>query len=197
MVIGILREIHPGERRVAAAPDNVQKYIDLGFNVAIETGAGAGAQLSDSAYEKAGATIASDAESVWNQADIIIKIRPPEDSEVSLLREGATLISFIQPAQNSELVEALQTRKANVIAMDCIPRISRAQSMDALSSMANIAGYRAMVEAAHEFGRFFTGQITAAGRVPPAKVLVIGAGVAGLQAISRANNTMTRALFIS
>jgi NAD(P) transhydrogenase subunit alpha len=188
MFIGIPNEIHPGERRVSAAPENVVKFIKLGYQVIVESGAGVDARFSDNLYEEAGATIIPDAVELWNRSDIILKIRAPKDSEVSLLREGTTLISFIQPAQNPNLIESLRARKANVIAMDCIPRISRAQSMDALSSMANIAGYRAMVEAAHEFGRFFTGQITAAGRVPPAKVMVIGAGVAGLSAIGTARN---------
>ena len=188
MVIGIPKEIFPGERRAAAAPENVIKFIKLGYQVIVQSGTGLEARFPDKLYEEAGATVVPSAEELWNRADIILKIRPPADSEVPLLREGCTLISFIQPAQNPELVEALKARKANVIAMDCIPRISRAQSMDALSSMANIAGYRAMVEAAHEFGRFFTGQITAAGRVPPAKVMVIGAGVAGLSAIGTARN---------
>ena len=188
MIIGIPNEIHPGERRVAAAPDNVVKFIKLGYQVIVESGAGIDARFPDKLYEEAKATVVPGAEELWNQSDIILKIRAPKDSEVPLLREGTTLISFIQPAQNPDLVEALRARNANVIAMDCIPRISRAQSMDALSSMANIAGYRAMVEAAHEFGRFFTGQITAAGRVPPAKVMVIGAGVAGLSAIGTARN---------
>ena len=188
MIIGIPNEIHPGERRVAAAPDNVAKFIKLGYQVIVEAGAGVDARFPDKLYEEAKATVVTGAEELWSQSDIILKIRAPKDSEVPLLREGTTLISFIQPAQNPDLVEALRARNANVIAMDCIPRISRAQSMDALSSMANIAGYRAMVEAAHEFGRFFTGQITAAGRVPPAKVMVIGAGVAGLSAIGTARN---------
>ncbi len=188
MLLGIPKEIHDGERRVSAAPENVVKYKKLGFQVIVESDAGAAADLPDSAYEAAGATIVPDAAAVWGKADVVLKIRAPMDEEIPLLREGCTLICFIQPAQNPELMEALKARKANVIAMDCVPRISRAQSMDALSSMANIAGYRAMVEAAHEFGRFFTGQITAAGRVPPAKVLVIGAGVAGLSAIGTARN---------
>jgi len=188
MRLGIPKETHPGECRVSAAPDNVKKLVGLGFEVIVETHAGTGAKFPDSAYESTGAHIVQDASELWSKADLILKIRAPEDSEIPLLREGCTLICFVQPAQNPELMEALKARKANVIAMDCVPRISRAQSMDALSSMANIAGYRAMVEAAHEFGRFFTGQITAAGRVPPAKVLVIGAGVAGLSAIGTARN---------
>jgi NAD(P) transhydrogenase subunit alpha len=188
MFIGIPNEIHPGERRVSAAPENVVKFIKLGYQVFVESGAGVDARFPDKLYEEAGATMIPDAEELWNRSDIILKIRAPKDSEIPLLGAGKTLISFIQPAQNPGLVEALSARNANVIAMDCVPRISRAQSMDALSSMANIAGYRAMVEAAHEFGRFFTGQITAAGRVPPAKVMVIGAGVAGLSAIGTARN---------
>lgn len=185
MLIGIPKEIAAGERRVAAAPENVAKFIKLGFDVAVEAGAGQEAKFPDALYEEAGATVLS-ASDVWAKADIILKIRPPQDDEVELAREGATLISLIQPAQNGDLLERLAKRKVNAIAMDAVPRISRAQSMDALSSMANIAGYRAMVEAASEFGRFFTGQITAAGRVPPARVMVIGAGVAGLSAIGTA-----------
>ncbi len=191
MLIGIPKEIAAGERRVAAAPENVAKFIKLGFDVAVEAGAGQAAKFPDALYEEVGATVLP-APELWAKADIILKIRPPEDHpslgkhEADLVREGATLISLIQPAQNGDLLERLAKRKVNAIAMDAVPRISRAQSMDALSSMANIAGYRAMVEAASEFGRFFTGQITAAGRVPPARVMVIGAGVAGLSAIGTA-----------
>lgn len=188
MIIGIPKEIYPGERRVAVAPENVEKFCNLGYEVAVEAGAGSEARFPDLTYEQAGARVLSEVKEVWTKSDLVLKIRPPSLDEVSLLKEGATLISFIQPAQNEELVKSLAERKVNVIAMDCVPRISRAQSMDALSSMANVAGYRAMVEAAHEFGRFFTGQITAAGKVPPAKVLVIGAGVAGLAAIGTARN---------
>ena len=188
MIIGIPKETFPGERRVAVAPENVEKFRGLGYEVLVEAGAGSEARLPDVSYEEAGAKVLGEAKEVWATAGLVLKIRPPADEEVSLLKEGATLISFIQPAQNEELVKSLAERKVNVIAMDCVPRISRAQSMDALSSMANVAGYRAMVEAAHEFGRFFTGQITAAGKVPPAKVLVIGAGVAGLAAIGTARN---------
>ena len=185
VLIGIPKEIAARECRVAAAPENVAKFIKLGFEVAVETGAGQAAKFPDALYEEAGATVLSAAE-IWAKADILLKIRPPQEGEVELAREGATLISLIQPAQNGDLLERLAKRRVNAIAMDAVPRISRAQSMDALSSMANIAGYRAMVEAAGEFGRFFTGQITAAGRVPPARVLVIGAGVAGLSAIGTA-----------
>ena len=188
MIIGIPKETFPGERRVAVAPENVQKFRKLGYEVVVEASAGSEARLPDVSYEEAGASVLHEATEVWAKADLVMKIRPPSEEEVSLLKEGATLISFIQPAQNEELVKSLAERKVNAIAMDCVPRISRAQSMDALSSMANVAGYRAMVEAAHEFGRFFTGQITAAGKVPPAKVLVIGAGVAGLSAIGTARN---------
>jgi len=188
MIIGIPKEIFPGERRVAVAPGNIEKFRKIGYEVLVEANAGSEARLPDVSYEEAGATISGEAKEVWAKADLILKIRPPSEEEISLLKEGVTLISFIQPAQNEELVKSLAERKVNVIAMDCVPRISRAQSMDALSSMANVAGYRAMVEAAHEFGRFFTGQITAAGKVPPAKVLVIGAGVAGLAAIGTARN---------
>ena len=183
MKIGIPKEIHPGERRVAATPDTAKRLKSFGFDVIVESGAGAAAEFVNLAYTDVGCEIAADARSLWAAADVVLKVRPPTADEVNLLREGGTLISFIYPAQNKELLAQLAARKATVIAMDAVPRISRAQKLDALSSMANIAGYRAIVEAANNFGRFFTGQITAAGKVPPAKVLVIGAGVAGLAAI--------------
>ncbi len=186
-LIGIPTEIFPGEKRVATVPDAVQKLIKLGFRVAVQSGAGDAASISDEAYRAAGATIVADAPALWSPADIVFKVRAPTLDEVRLLREGGTLVSFIWPAQNPELLQALAARKATVLAMDSVPRISRAQKCDALSSMANIGGYRAVIEAAHEFGRFFTGQITAAGKVPPAKVFVIGAGVAGLAAIGAAS----------
>ena len=192
MKVGIPKEVHAGERRVAATPETAKRLQKLGFSVLIETGAGVQADFSDEAYKEAGCEIAPDARSLWKEADLVMKVRPPElhpglkVHESELLPEGGTLISFIWPAQNDALIEKLKARKANVIAMDAIPRITRAQKMDALSSMANIAGYRAVVEAAENFGRFFTGQITAAGKVAPARVLVIGAGVAGLAAIGAA-----------
>jgi NAD(P) transhydrogenase subunit alpha len=192
MKIGVPREIHPGECRVAATPETAEKLIKLGFTVAIETHAGDMAKFSDAAYREAGVEIITDTKQLWGGADIILKVRAPEThpelciDEVELLRPGQTLISFIWPAQNPDLTQKLAARKINVLAMDSIPRISRAQKMDALSSMANIAGYRAVIEAAHHYGRFFTGQITAAGKVAPAKVLIIGAGVAGLAAIGTA-----------
>ena len=185
--IGIPKEVFPGEKRVATVPDVVQKLIKLGFTVAVQSGAGDAASIDDAAYRAAGATVVPDAAQLWSGSDIIFKVRAPSRDEVNLLREGGTLVSFIWPAQNPELLQALAARKATVLAMDSVPRISRAQKLDALSSMANIGGYRAVIEAAHEFGRFFTGQITAAGKVPPAKVFVIGAGVAGLAAIGAAN----------
>ncbi|MBC8945046.1 Re/Si-specific NAD(P)(+) transhydrogenase subunit alpha [Xenorhabdus indica] len=186
MHIGVPKEQFPNEARVAATPSTVEQLRKLGFNVTVETGAGSLASFDDVAYQKAGADIAEHHE-VW-QSDIVFKINAPEDKEIRLMKEGATLISFIWPAQHPELMEKLAKRKITVLAMDAVPRISRAQSLDALSSMANIAGYRAIVEAAHEFGRFFTGQITAAGKVPPAKVMIIGAGVAGLAAIGAAGS---------
>ncbi|QTL38353.1 Re/Si-specific NAD(P)(+) transhydrogenase subunit alpha [Xenorhabdus budapestensis] len=186
MHIGVPKEQFPNEARVAATPSTVEQLRKLGFNVKIETGAGSLASFDDVVYQKAGADIAEHYE-VW-QSDIIFKINAPEDKEIELMKEGATLISFIWPAQHPELMEKLAKRKITVLAMDAVPRISRAQSLDALSSMANIAGYRAIIEAAHEFGRFFTGQITAAGKVPPAKVMIIGAGVAGLAAIGAAGS---------
>jgi len=188
MTIGVPREIFPGERRVAAVPEVVEKLIKLGFAVTVESGAGDGANFSDDTYVAAGAAIAPSAADLWSTADIVFKVRAPSSGEVALLKEGATLVSFIWPAQNPELMKQLAARKVNVLAMDSVPRISRAQKLDALSSMANIAGYRAVIEAAHHFGRFFTGQITAAGKVPPAKVFVIGAGVAGLAAIGTASS---------
>jgi len=184
--IGIPREILPGEKRVATVPDVVQKLLKLGFTVAVQAGAGEAASIGDDAYRAAGASIVPDAAGLWSASDIIFKVRAPTRDELGLMREGGTLVSFIWPAQNPELLQALAAKQATVLAMDSVPRISRAQKLDALSSMANIGGYRAVIEAAHEFGRFFTGQITAAGKVPPAKVFVIGAGVAGLAAIGAA-----------
>lgn len=192
MIIGIPREVHAGERRVAATPDTATQLIKLGFKVLLEAGAGAGSQWSDAAYQAVGVEIVPDARTLYQQTDVLLKVRPPEAHpdlgvpETELLRPGMTLISFIWPAQNPELMQSLLARGVTVLAMDAVPRISRAQKMDALSSMANIAGYRAIVEASQHFGRFFTGQITAAGKVPPAKVMVIGAGVAGLAAIGTA-----------
>ncbi len=187
LVIGVPRESFPGEKRVATVPEVVEKLIKQGFRVAVEAGAGDAAQINDDAYRAAGAEIVADRAKLWAMADIIFKVRAPSSEEVGLLREGGTLVSFIWPAQNPELLRQLAARKVTVLAMDSVPRISRAQKLDALSSMANIGGYRAVIEAAHEFGRFFTGSITAAGKVPPAKVFVIGAGVAGLAAIGAAS----------
>ena len=186
--IGIPKEIYPNECRVAATPNTVKKLQKLGFEILVESHAGIGANFSDRSYQEANCKIISDAASLWSQADIILKVRAPEESEIAVMPEGKTVISFIWPAQNEELLNKLASRKATVLGMDAVPRISRAQKMDALSSMANIAGYRAVIEAANNFGRFFTGQITAAGKVPPAKVLVIGAGVAGLAAIGAARS---------
>lgn len=192
MRIGVPKEIHPGERRVATTPETAEWLQKLGFKVALEAGAGAAAKFADDVYREVGVEIVDDAKTLWQQSDIVLKVRPPQEHptlathELDLLPEGATLIGFLWPAQNPALLERLAARKATALAMDCVPRLSRAQKMDALSSMANIAGYRAVIEAAHHFGRFFTGQVTAAGKVPPAKVLVIGAGVAGLAAIGTA-----------
>jgi len=185
-VIGVPKEVFPGEKRVATVPDVVPKLAKLGFAVVVQSGAGEGASLSDDAYAAAGATVVPDAASVWSRADIVFKVRAPNADEVRMMREGQTLVSFVWPAQNPQLMQDLAARRATVLAMDSVPRMSRAQKMDALSSMANIAGYRAVIEAAQHFGRFFTGQITAAGKVPPAKVFIIGAGVAGLAAIGAA-----------
>jgi NAD(P) transhydrogenase subunit alpha len=187
MLIGVPRESAAGEKRVAAVPEVVEKLIKLGFKVAVESHAGDAANFADETYRAAGAEVIEDAARLWASADIVFKVRAPSMAEVARMRQGAILVSFLWPAQNPELLQALAERKATVLAMDSVPRISRAQKLDALSSMANIAGYRAVVEAAYHFGRFFTGQITAAGKVPPAKVFVIGAGVAGLAAIGAAS----------
>jgi len=183
-LIGVPRETAAGEKRVPTVPEVVEKLIKLGFRVAVEPGAGDAANFSDDAYREAGAEIAPD---VWGKADILFKVRAPGRDEVARMREGQTLISFIWPAQNPELMQQLAARKVTVLALDSLPRmLSRAQKMDALTSMAGITGYRAVIEAAHHFGRFLTGQITAAGKVPPAKVFIAGAGVAGLAAIGTA-----------
>ena len=187
LVIGVPKEVAAGEKRVATVPEVVEKLVKLGFAVTVESGAGSAANFSDDAYRAAGAEVVADAPTLWAGADIVFKVRGPGIEEVGLMRKGGTLVSFIWPAQNPELLQQLADKQATVLAMDCVPRISRAQKLDALSSMANIAGYRAVIEAAHHFGRFFTGQITAAGKVPPAKVFVIGAGVAGLAAIGTAS----------
>lgn len=188
MKIAVPKETHELEHRVSASPASVGKLIKLGYSVAIETGAGEKANFTDQAYREAGAEIIESASDLYAAADILFKVQAPTDKEIELIREGTVLISFIWPAQNPELLQKLADKKVQVLAMDSVPRISRAQKMDALSSMANIAGYRAVVEAAHHFGRFLTGQITAAGKIPPAKVLVIGAGVAGLAAIGTAKS---------
>ena len=186
MLIGVPRELLENESRVAATPKTVQQILKLGFDVIVEHDAGFKASFEDQAFLEAGAKIGTSAE-IW-QSDIIFKVNAPTDEEIAQMKEGATLVSFIWRMQNPELMKKLTAKKINVLAMDAVPRISRAQALDALSSMANISGYRAVIEAAHEFGSFFTGQITAAGKVPPAKVLVIGAGVAGLAAIGAANS---------
>jgi len=188
MKIGVPKEIFAGERRVATTPEVAGQLQKLGFSVLVESKAGTESSFSDDAYRAAGCEIAGSAADVWSQADIILKVRGPEAEEAARLNKDKTLISFVWPAQNPELLKTLTQSGATVMAMDSVPRISRAQKADALSSMANIAGYRAVVEAAQHFGRFFTGQITAAGKVPPAKVLVIGAGVAGLAAIGAAKS---------
>ncbi|MGD8810965.1 MAG: Re/Si-specific NAD(P)(+) transhydrogenase subunit alpha [Gammaproteobacteria bacterium] len=194
MRIGIPREIHVGEARVACTPEVVSDLLALGFDVCVETGAGAAASFDDEAFRAAGAEIADGYAQLYESADIVLKVRAPERDpergydEVELLRPGQALIGFLWPAQNPELLGRLAERSVTALSMDAVPRISRAQKLDALSSMANIAGYRAIVEAAQHFGRFFRGQITAAGKIPPAKVLVIGAGVAGLSAIGTARN---------
>jgi NAD(P) transhydrogenase subunit alpha len=179
----VTREVRAGETRVAATPATVGPLLALGYEVVVETGAGLKSSFTDSAYVEAGATIGD----AWS-ADIVLKVNAPTDDEIALLRPGSTVVGLLNPGLNPELLEKLAARKVTALALDAVPRISRAQSMDVLSSMANIAGYRAVIEAAHAFGRFFTGQVTAAGKVPPAKVLVAGAGVAGLAAIGTASS---------
>ncbi len=188
MKIGALAEVFPGENRVAMTPDSAQAIQKLGHICVIQSGAGAKAGFSDALYSAAGVEVLPDAAAVEAAADVLVKVRGPEVAEAQALRDGQTLISFFYPAQNPDLLETVKSRGASVVAMDMVPRISRAQKMDALSSMANIAGYRAVIEAGANFGRFFTGQVTAAGKVPPAKVLIVGAGVAGLAAIGTATS---------
>ena len=188
MRIGSPKEVMPGEARVAMTPDSAIQLQKLGYECFIESGAGLEARFSDADYQAAGVTVVDSAEALFQSVDVIAKVRPPLEDEVSRLNKGQTLVGFFNPAGNETLLELAKSRQANVIAMEMVPRISRAQKMDALSSMANIAGYRAVIEAGNHFGRFFTGQVTAAGKVPPAKVLVIGAGVAGLAAIGTAQS---------
>ncbi|MGI9417924.1 MAG: Re/Si-specific NAD(P)(+) transhydrogenase subunit alpha [Geminicoccaceae bacterium] len=189
MTIGVPKESQKDERRVALTPETAGRIQKFGYKLKIQKGAGADANFSDQAYEEAGVEVVARVGDLWKSSDIVMKVRPPTDAEVKKLGPGKTLISFLYPGQNEKLLNALNGQKPDVVmAMDMVPRISRAQKLDALSSMANIAGYRAVVEAANNFGRFFTGQVTAAGKVPPAKVLVIGAGVAGLAAIGAARS---------
>ena len=188
MKIGTPKEVSAGEARVAMTPDSALQLQKLGYECVVESGAGVAAGFADALYREAGVEVVKTAAALWKAADIITKVRPPDATEAKRLTDGKLLISFFYPAQNTEQMELLAGKGASVIAMDMVPRISRAQKMDALSSMANIAGYRAVIEASNNFGRFFTGQITAAGKVPPAKVLVVGAGVAGLAAIGTATS---------
>jgi NAD(P) transhydrogenase subunit alpha len=186
-VIGVPRESFAGEKRVATVPEVVEKLIKLGFKVAVQSGAGDAANFSDDAYKAAGAQIIGAAAGLWAAADVVFKVRAPGAEEIGLLREGQALVSFIWPAQNPDLMQQLAARKVTVLAIDSLPRmLSRAQKMDALTSMAGVTGYRAVIEAANAFGRFFNGQITAAGKIPPAKIFIAGAGVAGLSAIGTA-----------
>ena len=187
MIIGCPKELNKDEKRVALTPLSAKELIKLGFECQIETKAGLESNYSDQDYKDSGVKVIS-SKDIWSKSDIIVKVRAPSNPELKLLKPKTTLISFIWPAQNKKLLEDLKKKNVSVISMDMIPRISRAQKMDALSSMANIAGYRAVIEASNNFGRFFTGQITAAGKVAPAKVLVIGAGVAGLAAIGTAQS---------
>jgi H+-translocating NAD(P) transhydrogenase subunit alpha len=189
LLIGVPREVFPGEKRVATVPEVVEKLIKLGFRVAVESGAGDAANFADDTYRTAGAEVLPTAAELWAKSDIVFKVRPPTPEEVGLMREGGMLVDFIWPAQNPELMQLLAAKKATVLAIDSLPRqLSRAQKMDALTSMAGVSGYRAVIEAANAFGRFFNGQITAAGKIPPAKVFIAGAGVAGLAAIGTAAN---------
>jgi NAD(P) transhydrogenase subunit alpha len=189
LLIGVPKEVFPGEKRVATVPEVVEKLIKLGFRVAVEAGAGDAANFADDTYRAAGAEVIPTAVELWATSDIVFKVRPPSPGEVGLMREGGMLVDFIWPAQNPELMQMLAAKKATVLAIDCLPRqLSRAQKMDALTSMAGVSGYRAVIEAANAFGRFFNGQITAAGKIPPAKVFIAGAGVAGLAAIGTAAN---------
>ncbi|MGR3466323.1 MAG: Re/Si-specific NAD(P)(+) transhydrogenase subunit alpha, partial [Shimia sp.] len=188
MKVGTPKEITEGEARVAMTPDSAKQLQKLGYECLIETGAGLAAGFTDAAYEAAGVTVVGTPAALWKEADVIAKVRPPSDTEAKRLTPDKLLISFFYPSSNEALMELAKGKGASVIAMDMVPRISRAQKMDALSSMANIAGYRAVIEAGNNFGRFFTGQVTAAGKVPPAKVLVVGAGVAGLAAIGTATS---------
>ena len=188
MKIGSPKEIYKGENRIAMTPESAKQLQKLGYECIIETGAGNNSNFSDKNFKDAGVKVVKNSDQLWKESDIILKVRGPVATEVTKMRSGQQIISFIWPGQNKSLLESLKKKKVTVQAMDMIPRISRAQKMDALSSMANIAGYRAVIEASNQFGRFFTGQITAAGKVPPAKVLVIGAGVAGLAAIGTAQS---------
>ncbi len=189
MRIGVPKETADGEKRVATVPDVVEKLVKLGFTVAVQSGAGEGANFADDTYRAAGAEVLPGAADIWGGSDIVFKVRPPSAAEVALLRIGATLVGFVWPAQNPELMQQLAARQATVLAIDSLPRqLSRAQKMDALTSMAGVSGYRAVVEAASAFGRFFNGQVTAAGKIQPAKVFIAGAGVAGLAAIGTAAN---------
>jgi NAD(P) transhydrogenase subunit alpha len=194
LTIGIPKEIYPDERRVAATPTTVQRLKKMGLDVQIEAGAGLAAGFSDTDYIDSGAAIVNEAAKVWATSDLVLKVRPPmalagsDYDEPLLLKKGAALVSFIWPAQHKELLEKLSRRGAVALAMDCVPRITRAQKMDALSAMANVAGYRAIIEAAEQFGRFIPGQMTAAGKVAPARVFIVGAGVAGLAAIAAAKS---------
>ena len=177
MLIGVPLETLPGEKRVATVPEVVEKLIKLGFQVAVQSGAGNAANFADDTYRAAGASVVPTAADIWAKSDIVFKARVPTPDEVAMLRQGGTLIGFVWPAQNPELMQQLAAKMATVLAIDCLPRqLSRAQKMDALTSMAGISGYRAVIEAANAFGRFFNGQITAAGKIPPAKVFIAGAG---------------------
>lgn len=187
-IIGTPKESVKDENRVAMTPQSVKELQKLGYDCIIQSGAGAAARFADADYKDAGATVVKTAKDLWDKADVVAKVRPPSAAESKKMRDGQTIISFVYPSDNEKLMKAAADAGSSLIAMDMVPRISRAQKMDALSSMANIAGYRAVVEASNNFGRFFTGQITAAGKVPPAKIMVVGAGVAGLAAIGAAQS---------
>ena len=188
MKLGIPKEIMAGEARVALTPDSAQKLQKLGHECVIESGAGAASSFSDAAYADAGVTVVASAQDLYSSVDVVAKVRPTTKDELKMMKKGQTLVGFFNPGGDDDALKQAGQQGVNVIAMEMVPRISRAQKMDALSSMANIAGYRAVIEAGNNFGRFFTGQVTAAGKVPPAKVLVVGAGVAGLAAIGTAQS---------
>ncbi|HEY1638730.1 MAG TPA: Re/Si-specific NAD(P)(+) transhydrogenase subunit alpha, partial [Rhizomicrobium sp.] len=186
MKLAVLKERRSGEARVAAVPETVKKLKGLGLDIVVETGAGAGARISDDEYISAGAAIAPDTASALREADVVLKVRGPEPDEIAAMKPGAVYVSLLAPYSEKEIIGQLATRGVNAFAMEFIPRISRAQSMDVLSSQANLAGYKAVIDAAATFGRAFPMMMTAAGTIAPARAFIMGVGVAGLQAIATA-----------